>query len=91
MLGHQPREMLNDPKQIGGPMDAVYTLSILLITPWPALTAGGFFVTLLCPVPAIRHRFVPLAVLAFAYILQCTIALGFIILDPGRIFSWWLD
>lgn len=90
-LGHQPREMLNDPKQMGGLMDFAYLISVLLVIPWPVFGVAGFLVSFRCPVPAIGKRFLSMTALAIAYMMICALALGLMRLDPGGVFSWWLD
>ena len=91
VIGHAPREMLDDPKHIGGIMDIFYLASVLLILPWPLLAIVGFFVTFVCPIKTKHNRPVFVLTLSGLYILMCAIAYGILMVDPGRIFSWWCD
>lgn len=89
--GHLPREMLDDPKNIGGIMDLAYLASVLLILPWPLWTIAGFVVTLFCPIRIFRTRSASIAAFAAFYIATCFLAFGLVTWDPGRVVSWWLD
>jgi hypothetical protein len=89
--GHPPREMLDDPKHIGGVMDLAYLVSVLLIAPWPVLTIGGFVVTLFCPIRILRMRSASVAAFAAFYVAICGLAFALVRWDPGRVVSWWLD
>lgn len=90
-LGHQPREMLNDPKYIGGIMDVFYLVSVLLVIPWPILMVAGFFVTLACPIQPKQNGLVFAGTLIGLYSAMCGFAYWVLMVDPGRIFSWWCD
>ncbi len=91
LLGHRPRPSIDDPKYIGGAMDFVYNIGLLLVVLLPPMSVGGLALAILCPIRSLRERrFGKLVItLANAFMFYCVWEL--VKLDPGRVFEWFFD
>lgn len=90
-LGRMPRPMLDDPKSIGGIVDAAYMLSMIAILTAPIMIPLCFFSSLICPLNLVRGRVTQAVILGIGYI---AITVGLILIirfDPGRVLEWLAD
>ena len=91
-LGHRPRPMLDDPKDIGGFMDFAYFVPGFLLLAMPALIPLGLAASFFCPLRVCRgRRFILSTTLVVLYVALCTFALVGLRKDPGGVVEWWLD
>jgi hypothetical protein len=90
-LGHVPRPMLDDPKNIGGVMDLAYSVSVFAFFSAPILTPVCFVSCFFSPIRFIRNGLMQRLFLSFVYLALCAAVFATIRFDPGRILEWWFD
>ena len=84
VLGHRPRPMLDDPKYIGGVMDLVCAIPLIMAMGFPLLTPLGFAASFICPIRICqRSRIRQITALSLIYIMLFVGALLLLRVDPG--------
>jgi hypothetical protein len=90
-LGHMPRPMLDDPKDIGWMMDLAYLISMIAFVSVPLLTPVCFFASFFCPFRLTKYRILEYCFLTFTYIAICTAIFTTVRADPCQVVEWWFD
>lgn len=91
LLGHWPRPSIDDPKDIGGAMDYVYSIGLLLVVFVPPMSIGGLVLAIFCPIRSLRERRFGRVMIAIANALMSYCVWQLATLDPGSVFAWFFD